>query len=144
MPEVYDGVELPSTLARSPEEAKRTWVHTLKSARESYGEGERARRTAFSALKHSFEKVGDHWEQKAEKGPSDPQAARGPDDGSAEGGETYAGVDVVGHTRAELFDQARSIEAKVTTRMKKVEVAEAIVKRQRTLDARALREEREA
>ena len=51
-------------------------AETHDSAVESYGEGERAHRTAFAAVKHSFEKVGDHWEPKQEKGPSDAQAAR--------------------------------------------------------------------
>ena len=69
--------ELPGTLQRSPKKAQETWSKTHDAAVESYGEGERAHRTAFSSLKHSFEKVGDHWEPKDEKGPSDPQAARG-------------------------------------------------------------------
>jgi hypothetical protein len=33
---------------------------------------------AFAALKHQYEKKGDKWVKKAHKGPSDPQAARGP------------------------------------------------------------------
>ena len=32
---------------------------------------------AYDALKHSYEKVGDHWEKKAEKGPSDERAKVG-------------------------------------------------------------------
>ena len=34
--------------------------------------------TAYASLKHSYEKRGDRWVPKREKGPSDPQAARGP------------------------------------------------------------------
>lgn len=67
--------ELPDTLKRSPGEAQETWIKARGSAVEQYGEGERAQRTAHAALKHSFEKGGDHWEPKAEKGPSDAQAA---------------------------------------------------------------------
>ena len=66
--------ELPGTLKRSPKKAQETWLKTHDSAVESYGEGERAHRTAFASLKHSFEKVEDHWEPKKQKGPSDPQA----------------------------------------------------------------------
>jgi cation transport regulator ChaB len=66
--------DLPGTLQRSPKKARRTYSETLESAEEQYGEGERASRTAFSSLKHSFEKVGDHWEPKDEKGPSDERA----------------------------------------------------------------------
>ena len=69
--------ELPSTLVRSEEKAQRTYAHTHDSAVETYGEGERAARTAFSALKHTHEKVGDHWEPKEEYGPSDDHAAEG-------------------------------------------------------------------
>ena len=68
--------DLPSTLQRSSKKAQRTWGKTHDAAVEQYGEGERAHRTAFDSLKHSFEKVGDHWEAKDEKGPSDAQAAK--------------------------------------------------------------------
>ena len=66
--------ELPDTLKRSPKKAQRTFAKTHDSAAEEYGEGERAHRVAFSTLKHTHEKVGDHWEPKDEKGPSDPRA----------------------------------------------------------------------
>jgi cation transport regulator ChaB len=66
--------ELPDTLKRSPAKAQRTFAKAHDSAAEQYGDGERAHRVAYSALKHSFEKVGDRWEPKHEKGPSDPRA----------------------------------------------------------------------
>ncbi len=53
--------ELPSTLQRSPDKAQRTYAKTYDSAAETYGDGERAARTAFAALKNSFEMVGDNW-----------------------------------------------------------------------------------
>ena len=56
---------LPSTLKRSPKKAQETYVHTLESAEETHGDGEAAHRIAFGSLKHSFEKVGDHWEPEA-------------------------------------------------------------------------------
>jgi cation transport regulator ChaB len=68
--------DLPSTLQKSPAKAKRTYRKAHDSAVDSYGEGQRAHRTAYSALKHSFEKQGDHWEPNGKKGPSDPQAAK--------------------------------------------------------------------
>ena len=64
------GTDLPSTLERSSRKAQETWLATHDSAVEEYGEGERAHRTAFASLKHSFEKVGDHWEEKDHKGPA--------------------------------------------------------------------------
>jgi ChaB len=67
--------EMPSILAgtrRRPGPVAR--AHD--SAVAQYGDGERAHRTAFAALKHSFEKVGDCWEPKKTTGPSDSQAAR--------------------------------------------------------------------
>ena len=121
--------ELPSTLQRSPAKAQRTWSKAHDSAVETYGEGERAHRTAFSALKHSFEKVGDRWEPKDSKGPSDPQAAKS---GTAarKGGKTYGGVDVEGNSRDELYQRARKLGIKGASRMKKTELAEAIAKKQ--------------
>ena len=68
--------ELPSTLGRSPAKAQRTYAKAHDSAAEQYGEGERAHRVAYAAVKHSYEKVGDHWEPKEKNGPSDEQAAR--------------------------------------------------------------------
>src|SRR5215203_4889411 len=81
--------DLPGTLQRSPTKARRTYREAHDSAGETYGEGERAHRTAFSAVKHSFEKVGDHWEPKEKKGPSDAKAAGGRDTKA----ETAGGVD---------------------------------------------------
>ena len=66
--------DLPGTLKRSPAKAQRTYAKTLDSAEEQYDSEARAHRTAWSAVKHSFEKVGDHWEAKDEKGPSDAQS----------------------------------------------------------------------
>lgn len=73
-----DRVEIPSTIERSDAHAQRLWKKTHDSAVETYGEGGQAHRVAFAALKHEYAKQGDHWVRKAHKGPSDPQAARGP------------------------------------------------------------------
>src|SRR5215218_6963431 len=80
--------EIPSTLKKSPAKAQRTFAKAHDAAADQYGEGERAHRVAYSALKHSYEKVGDHWEAKDEKGPSDSRARSGgpnPSGSSAEG-----------------------------------------------------------
>ena len=69
---------MPSTIERSDRHAQEIWVKTHDSAVETYGEGEAAHRVAFASLKHSYEKEGDRWVEKDERGPSDPQAARGP------------------------------------------------------------------
>jgi cation transport regulator ChaB len=118
--------EMPSTLKRSPKKAQETWAKTHDSAVEEYGEGERAHRTAFAALKHSFEKVGDHWEAKDEKGPSDRQAARS---GAAarRGGETAEGVDA-NASKKHLYDIATRLEVTGRSRMTKDELVEAIKK----------------
>jgi cation transport regulator ChaB len=59
MPKDSGRDELPSTLKRSPRKAQETFAQTHDSAVQEYGEGERAHRTAYAAVKHSFEKVGD-------------------------------------------------------------------------------------
>jgi cation transport regulator ChaB len=56
--------ELPDTIKRSDAKAQRTFAKAHDSAAEEYGEGERAHRVAYAALKHTHEKVGDHWEPK--------------------------------------------------------------------------------
>ena len=115
--------DLPSTLKRSPAKAQRTFAKTLESAEETYdGNDQRAARTAWAAVKHSFEKVGDHWEPKDEKGPSDEQAARG----GPEPGPTAGGVDVKGHTRAELLEMAKDAGISGRSRMTKDELGQAL------------------
>lgn len=116
--------ELPSTLQRSSEKAQRTWIETHDSAVEEYGEGERAHRTAFASLKHSYEKVGDHWEAKDEKGPSDAQAARS-GTSARKGGPTSEGVDA-NATKAHLMDVAKRLDVTGRSRMTKAELVEAI------------------
>jgi cation transport regulator ChaB len=116
--------ELPSTLRRSPRKAQETWSKTHDSAVEEYGEGERAHRTAFASLKHSFEKVGDHWEPKARKGPSDAQAARGRTQRPT---RTAGGVDA-NASKQHLMDVARKLEIRGRSNMTKQELVEAIQK----------------
>jgi cation transport regulator ChaB len=130
--------ELPSTLQRSPKKAQETWSKAHDSAVESYGEGERAHRTAFSALKHSFEKVGDHWEPKRRRGPSDSRAKKPQREARAGKGETYGGVDVEGRTKDELMDHARRLGVKGRSSMTKDELGKAIAKAndRSTADAR--------
>ena len=118
--------DLPGTVKRSPAKAQRTYAKTLESAHEQYEDEERAHRTAFAALKHSFEKVGDHWEPKKKKGPSDPQAAGG----RGTNRETAGGVDVVGHTRDELLERARKLGIKGRSKMTKMELGQAIARKQ--------------
>lgn len=122
--------ELPSTLERSVKKAQRTWIKAHDSAVKSYGEGERAHRTAFSALKHSFEKVRDRWVPKGEKGPSDPRAKKGGKEARAGRGETFGGVDVEGHSKDELYERARKLDVKGRSRMNKEELARAIARKQ--------------
>ncbi len=121
--------DLPSTLERSPEKAQRTFAKTLESAEETYdGNEERAHRTAYAAVKHSFEKVGDHWEEKDEKGPSDPQAKRSGAAARRGTGKTYGGVDAEGSTKEELMEKARDADISGRSKMSKEELADALRK----------------
>jgi cation transport regulator ChaB len=117
--------DLPGTLQRSPKKAQRTYEKALDSAHEQYDSEERAHRTAYSALKHSFEKVGDHWEPKDEKGPSDSRA-----EASGDSGETAGGVDVKGHTKDELYKRAKKLDVSGRSKMTKQELAQAIARKQ--------------
>jgi hypothetical protein len=129
--------DLPSTLARSEEKAQRTWAETHDSAVGTYGEGERAHRTAFAALKHSYEKVGDHWEPKPTKGPSDAQAAQQAP-ASRRSRPTAGGVDA-NASRAHLYDVARRLDIPGRSTMSKDELVDAINRANRRETARARR-----
>jgi cation transport regulator ChaB len=122
--------DLPGTLQRSPAKARRTYRKAHDSAVDSYGEGERAHRAAFSAVKHSFEKKGDHWEPKKQKGPSDPQAAKSGKAARKGSSKTYGGVDAAGNSKQELYERAKKLGVKGRSSMSKAELAEAIGKKQ--------------
>ncbi|TDC46721.1 cation transport regulator ChaB [Actinomadura sp. KC345] len=120
--------ELPGTLQRSTEEAQETFAKAHDSAAETYGEGERAHRTAYSALKHKFEKRGDRWVPKGRKGPSDPRA-KDPDARRGRG-RTAGGVDVEGSSKKELYDRAARLDVQGRSKMTKQELGEAIARKQ--------------
>ncbi|WP_328767643.1 ChaB family protein [Streptomyces sp. NBC_00286] len=128
--------ELPSTLDRSSKDAQRTWVKAHDSAVEQYGEGERAHRVAYSALKHKYEKVGDHWERKEHqrKGPSDQLAARP----RQQGGRSGEGVDEQA-SKQHLYDVAKRLGVEGRSRMTKPELLDAVRKanRSKTREARS-------
>lgn len=125
-----DDEDLPGTLQRSPEKAQRTYRAALDSAHETYDSEAAAHRVAFAAVKHNFEKVGDHWEEKAEKGPSDPQAARGGAEARDHPLPTGGGM-VVGTTQKELYAQAKQLGIPGRSRMSKEELTEAVRKAKR-------------
>jgi cation transport regulator ChaB len=119
-----DREDLPSTLERSPKKAQETYEKTLESTHEQYDSEERAHRVAWAAVKHSFEKVGDHWEPKDEKGPSDERAATGK-------GDTAGGVDVRGHSKQELYERAKKLGISGRSKMSKEELGKAIARKQK-------------
>jgi cation transport regulator ChaB len=117
--------ELPSTLRRSPAKAQRTFAKAHDSALEEYGEEQRANQVGWSAVKHSFEKVGDQWEPKegGRTGPSDAHAASGRDSSAP----TKGGVDA-NATKEHLMDVAKRLGISGRSRMRKDELVDAIQK----------------
>jgi cation transport regulator ChaB len=116
--------ELPSTLKRSSQKAQRTWIKAHDSAVEEYGEGRRSHQTAFAALKHSYEKVGDHWEAKGNKGPSDSQAAQS---NRAKPKSTAGGVDA-NASKSHLYEVAKKLDVSGRSTMTKQQLVKAIEK----------------
>ena len=129
--------DLPDTIKRSPAKAQRTYAKALDSAHEQYGSEERAHRTAMAALKHSFQKVGDHWEPKKRKGPSDPQAKQRGRAARNRPRKTAGGVDVEGSSKQELIERARKLDVPGRSRMSKVELGRAIASRERSRSRRS-------
>jgi cation transport regulator ChaB len=126
MPATRNREEIPSTIRRSDAHAQEIWAKAHDSAVETYGEGQRAHRTAFAALKHQYEKVGDHWERKAggRKGPSDTRAASG---GPRPGGRSAGGVDA-NASKEHLYGVAKRLKVPNRSRMTKDELVRAIEK----------------
>ncbi|MFJ1454947.1 ChaB family protein [Nocardia sp. N2S4-5] len=114
--------ELPSTLRKSDEHAQRIFAETHDSALREYGSEQRAHRVAYAALEHSYEKVGDHWEAKQRRGPSDERAESG---GPNASGRTAEGVDA-NASKQHLLDIAGRLEISGRWKMTKDQLVEAI------------------
>ena len=125
--------ELPSTLQRSDEKAQATYAKTHDSALETYDGDERAaNQVAFAALKHTHEKVGDHWEPKEQNGPSDAQA----EGGRGTDRETAGGVDA-NASKKHLYELATRLEITGRSTMSKDELVEALQRANDRASARA-------
>ena len=124
--------ELPSTLQKSPAKAQRTFAKAHDAAVKQYGEGERAHRVAYDALKHSFETVGDPWEPTANTGPSDTRARSG---GPNPTGTSAEGVDA-NASKNHLMDVARRLDISGRSSMTKNQLVNAIKKANRRVSSR--------
>lgn len=126
--------ELPSTVARSSKKAQRTFAKAHDSAVDEYGDGERAMRTAWSALKHTYEKVGDRWKRKDKAGPSDAQAKGGKNTNR----KTAGGVDA-NASKKHLYKVAQKLDIEGRSKMSKKQLVKAIQKEndRRTAKARS-------
>lgn len=129
--------ELPSTLQRSGAKAQETFAQTYDSAIEQYdGDERRAHQVAFASLKHTHEKVGDHWEPKAEPGSSDAQAEGGKNTSRP----TAGGVDA-NATKKHLDDLATRLGVRGRSTMTKDELVTALQKANDRASALALAKE---
>ena len=124
--------ELPSTLRRSPAKAQRTFAKAHDSAADEYGDERRANQVAWAAVKHGFEKVGDRWEKKGRKGPSDEQAKGGRNTNR----KTKGGVDA-NASKSHLLDVARKLGVAGRSTMKKKQLVDAIQKANNRKTAKA-------
>ena len=130
--------ELPSTLQRSKRKAQKTFAKTYDAAIEQYdGDERRAHQVAFASLKHSHEKVGDHWEPKEEYGPSDARAVEGGQDSEA---PTAGGVDA-NASKKHLYELATRLQIKGRSSMTKAQLVGALQRANSRESARALRQE---
>lgn len=128
---------LPGTLRRSSARAQHLYSTVLDNAEKQYGSGERASRTAMAALKHNFEKTGDHWQAKAKPGPSDPRSRqRSTAAKREEKGATYGGVDGIGNSRRTLYARARELDIPGRSSMDKAQLAKAIAGKQKIKSTR--------
>jgi hypothetical protein len=126
--------ELPSTLQRSGRKAQQTFAETYDSAMGQYDDERRSYQTAFASLKHTHEKVGDHWEPKKEYGPSDARAGEDRPQGSST--PTAGGVDA-NASKQHLYELATRLAVKGRSRMTKAELVEALQKANNRATAKA-------
>jgi cation transport regulator ChaB len=129
--------ELPSTIQRSPAKVRATYGEALDAAHEQYrGDEARAHRTAWAAVKHIAEKVGDHWELKDEPGPSDAQAARSGRAARDQPIETHGGVNA-NKPKRELYQDAKRAGIEGRSVMTKDELVDALERHSRRATEKA-------
>jgi hypothetical protein len=128
--------ELPSTLQRSGRKAQQTFAETYDSAMATYDDERRSYQTAFASLKHTHEKVGDHWEPKQEYGPSDARAEQERPQKSST--PTAGGVDA-NASKQHLYELATRLDVKGRSRMTKAELVDALQKANNRATAKARR-----
>jgi ChaB len=126
--------ELPSTIQRSGRKAQQTFAETYDSALAQYDDEQRSYQTAFASLKHTHEKVGDHWEPKDEYGPSDARAEEDRPRGSTT--PTAGGVNA-NATKQHLYELATRLDVNGRARMTKAELVDALQKANDRASARA-------
>ncbi|GAA3181567.1 ChaB family protein [Blastococcus jejuensis] len=124
--------ELPSTLQRSAKKAQRTFAKAYDAAADQYGSAKRANQVAWAAVKHAYEKVGDHWEKKDSMGPSDTRAAQGRNSKAKPKG----GVDA-NATKGHLLKVAKRLDITGRSTMKKKQLVDAIQRANNTKTANA-------
>ncbi|HEX6499699.1 MAG TPA: ChaB family protein [Micromonosporaceae bacterium] len=132
--------DVPSTIARSDDKAVRTYKKTLESAEETYDDPGRARRAAYASLKHTHEKVGDHWEPKERNGPSDRQAARGGEPARDKPADTAQGVNARA-SKKHLVEVARKVGVSNPDKLTKDDLVHEIEKANARATARARRKD---
>ena len=128
--------ELPSTLRNSGGKAQRTFAKAYDAAIDQYGDEARAHQVAFSALKHTHEKVGDKWKKKdkGRKGPSDARA----EEGRGSSKPTAGGVDA-NASKQHLYVQAKQLDVAGRSKMSKSQLVEALQKANARTSAKSLK-----
>nr|WP_205709344.1 ChaB family protein [Kineococcus siccus] len=121
-------------MQRSDAKAQDTFAKAHDAAAGSYGDEQRANRVAWGAVKHTHEKVGDHWEPKegGRRGPSDPQSEGGADTDRRSSG----GVDEKA-TKRHLLDLAREAGVRGRSSMTKAQLVDALRRANDRATARA-------
>ncbi len=113
---------LPGAVARSGKKAQRAFAEAHDAAAREHGEGERALRIAFDALKDKFEKVGKRWERKA-KAPTAPAPQR-PAAGARQ--RATAPAADASATKAQLYEIAKRLDIAGRSTMSKGDLLQAI------------------
>src|SRR5690606_11619026 len=93
----------------------------------------------MASLKHTHEKVGDHWEPKDQKGPSDRQAARSGRPARDRPVDTAEGVNAFA-PKKHLVEVAKEVGVKGAQRMTKPQLVDAIQKANSRATAQPRRE----
>jgi hypothetical protein len=117
---------------KSGRRAQESYAKALDSAIQTYGAGDRARRSAIASVSRTFQRLGDRWVPRSPQSARTAQATRRSASSANSSRPTQSGNIDMKSTKDNLMNAARRMQIPGRSRMNKPELVAALRKANRT------------